>query len=201
MSASCEETDPTTATSVMDAIRRRRSIFEFRPEPVPPALLRDLFEAGTWAPNHRHTEPWRFACIGPETRLLLRERYGEIQQEKGPDMSPEARKTRHAAGLKKFDGKPTIVVVSCLHEGDTIRKHEDYAATCCAMQNVALAAWEAGVGMQWSTGPITRETNTYECLNLDASREIIIGFFYMGYPAKIPRARRLPIDDVFRCTP
>lgn len=186
---------------IRDLIRSRRSTFEFNPEPIPPEDVRELFEAGIWAPNHKLTEPWRFTYIGQRTRAVLAKRYAEIQREKGPDMSEPAQVERYEKGMTKFQSKPTIVAVSCTQEGTDIQKREDYAATCCAMQNVALAAWDSGIGMQWSTGPITRQAETYELLDIDVDQEYIIGFFYMGYPRKTPRARRKSIDEVFRTTP
>ena len=99
---------------------------------------------------------------------------------------------------EKFMSKPTIIAVSCVQEGDEQRKREDYAAACCAMQNVQLAAWDAGVGMQWSTGRITMEENTYQLLGIDSSQEYIIGFFYTGYPADIGAPKRQPAGDFIR---
>ncbi|MDA0322037.1 MAG: nitroreductase [Verrucomicrobia bacterium] len=187
-------------TSLRELIRSRRSTFDFNPGPVPLDDVRELFEAGIWAPNHKLTQPWRFIHLGEQTRSVLRLRYAELQKQKGPDMSEAAQQERYAKGMQKFDSKPTIVAVSCSQEGSEIQKREDYAATCCAMQNVALAAWDAGVGMQWSTGPMTREAATYELLDIDTNREYIIGFFYMGYPCKTSRTRRKSIDEVFRTT-
>lgn len=188
-------------SQLRELIRSRRSTFDFEPAPLPLETVRDLFEAGTWAPNHKLTEPWRFIHIGDDTRSTLTTRYAEIQAEKGPDMSDKARAERYEKGRKKIRSKPTIVAVSCTQEGTDLQKREDYAATCCAMQNVALAAWEAGIGMQWSTGPLTRDPATYELLDIDTDREYIIGFFYMGHPHKTPRTRRKSIDEVFRTTP
>ena len=96
--------------------------------------------------------------------------------------------------------KPTIVAVSCLQEGDEQRRREDYAATCCAVQNVHLAAWNEGVGMQWTTGPITLEKETYELLGVDPEREYMIGFLYTGYPSEVPTPRRKPLAEVMRWT-
>ena len=42
-----------------------------------------------------------------------------------------------------------------LQEGDEQRRREDYAAVCCAAQNVQLAAWAAGIGTKWSTSPVS----------------------------------------------
>ena len=69
------------------------------------------------------------------------------------------------------------------------------------MQNVQLAAWDEGVGMQWSTGPITLEAGTYELLGVDQDNEYILGFFYIGYPNEILTPRRKPLSEVMRWTP
>lgn len=65
--------------SVMEAIQSRRTIFKFKPDPIPKNVLEDLLYAGIWAPNHHLTEPWRFVVIGEAAKLTLSERYGEIQ--------------------------------------------------------------------------------------------------------------------------
>ena len=77
--------------SVMEAIQSRRTIFKFKPDPVPKNILEDLLYAGIWAPNHHLTEPWRFTVIGEEVKLKLAERYGAIQIEKVTS-NPEAAK-------------------------------------------------------------------------------------------------------------
>ena len=191
--------------SVMEAIQSRRTIFKFKPDPVPKNILEDLLYAGIWAPNHHLTEPWRFTVIGEEVKLKLAERYGEIQIEKVTS-NPEAAKVATEEtlaeiaerGVQKFMSKPTIVAVSCIQEGSDQRQREDYATVCCSMLNIQLAGWEQGIGMQWSTGGITLEQGTYDLLGIDSETEYIIGFYYMGYPDEIPTPQRKPLGDVLR---
>jgi nitroreductase len=187
---------------VHEAIRSRRSIFQFRPEPVPIDVLERLLAFGVWAPNHLLTEPWRFTLLGEETRGVLAARYGERQAEKAPaDADDELRERLRAAGRAKFLSKPAVVVVSCLQEGDGQRRREDYAATCCAIQNIQLAAWAEGIGMQWSTNVLTLDPETYTLLGIDAEREYILSFLYVGYPAETPTRQRTPLHEVLRRTP
>ena len=192
---------------ITEAIRSRRTIFQFTPDPVPRDVLEEILEAGIWSPNHHLTEPWRFTVIGEKTKLILAERYSEIQIEKitsNPKAAAAADEATLAkageAGFKKFTSKPTIVAVSCIQDGDEQRKREDYAAACCAMLNIQLAGWERGVGMQWSTGAITLEQNTYDLLSIDSDQEYIIGFYYMGYPAEVPTPERKPLSEQVRWT-
>lgn len=186
---------------VLDVLKARRTIFKFNSRPVSGEMLKRIFEFGVWAPNHHVTEPWRFVVLGERTKETLGRRYADIQEGKASDRADgESRRKLWQAGYDKFMSKPTIVAVSCVQEGDEQQQREDYAAVCCAMQNVQLAAWELGVGMQWSTGPITMQEETYELLDVDQDREYIIGFFYTGYPSEIPKPRRKPLEDVMRWT-
>lgn len=186
---------------ILEAITSRRTVFRFKPEPVPNDTIERVFSYGRWAPNHHLTEPWRFTVIGTDTKEILAKRYSEIQMAKAPDHVEEAsRKKLGDAGYAKFHSKPTIVAVSCLQDGDETKNREDYAATCAAMQNVQLAAWSEGIGMQWSTGPITLEDATYELLGVEKEKEYIIGFFYMGYPEEVMEAARKELGEVLRYT-
>jgi nitroreductase len=190
-----------TIMTATETIRARRTIFKFKPGSVPNEDIEQILSFGIWAPNHHITEPWRFTVIGEETKLILADRYREIKMEDTPDhVDAENLEKIGELAYEKFMSKPTIIAVSCLQEGDEQRRREDYAATCCAVQNVQLAAWEKGVGMQWSTGAITMEEGTYRLLGIDSEQEYIIGFLYTGYPEEIREPQRKPFDEVLRWT-
>ena len=166
-------------------------------------VLEEVLAAGIWAPNHRLTEPWRFTVIGEQTKLKLAELYRQIQIKKvadSVDVDEAALTNVGEKGFDKFMSKPTVVAVSCLQEGDEQQRREDYAATCCSMYCIQLAGWERGIGMQWSTGAVTQERNTYNILGIDADREYIVGFCYIGYPAEVPTPKRKPLDEVLNWT-
>lgn len=183
------------------AIRTRRTIFHFKPDPVPTQVLLEALEAGIWAPNHHLSEPWRFTIVGEKTKQQLAERYADLQSAKLPaSMSPEQLAERRAGFVRKFMSKPTVVCVSCLQEGDEVRRREDYAAVCCAVQNIQLQAWSKGLGMQWTTSPVTTDAAGYELLGVDPAAEYIAGFLYVGYPAEIPSPKRKPLAEVLRWT-
>lgn len=140
--------------------------------------------------------------IGEQTKRKLAERYKQIQMDRAPaHVDAENRAKIGEAGFQKFMTKPSVIAVACLQEGDEQRRREDYAAACCAVQNVQLAAWDVGVGMQWSTHPVTLEKATHELLGLDPARESIIGFYYIGYPDEVPKPKRKPFSEVIHWTP
>ena len=191
--------------SVMEAIQTRRTIFKFKPDPIPKDILENLLFAGIWAPNHHMTEPWRFTVVGESTKLKLAERYRELTIEKVAAKFDRRKGLVEInlaeigeRGFQKFMSKPTVVAVSCIQEGTEQRQREDYASACCAMQNIQLAGWEQGIGMQWSTGKITMEKATYNLLGINQDNEYIIGFYYIGYPEEIPNRKRKPLNQVLR---
>lgn len=189
--------------NVYDAIENRRTIFRFKPDPLPADVLERILTAGIWAPNHHLTEPWRFFVLGNEVRGVLAERFATIQLAKLPaGMEPDQLAAKRDLARGKFLDKPVIVAVACQQAGDELRQREDYAATCCAVQNIQLAAWAEGVGAQWGTGVLTRQPETYSLLNLDAEAYMMVGFLYLGYPAEVPqRTRRRPLSEVLQHTP
>ena len=190
---------------VTKAIRSRRTIFRFKPDSISDDNLEQILSYGIWAPNHHLTEPWRFIVLGQNTKETLAQRYRQIQVDKAilknNELTEEQKQLIADAGYRKFISKPTIVAISSLQEGDSQRQREDYAAVCCAIQNIQLAAWSIGVGIQWSTGPITLEPNTYQLLGIDFDNEYMVGFLYMGYPQVTPEPKRKQFDCFLRYTP
>lgn len=173
------------------AIASRRTIKDFKPDPVPGELLDRALAAGLWAQNHKLTEPWRFTVLGPETHRRLAAAFAESQ-------SLAAR----ADAERKILTKPAVVAVSQRLAGDDTQRREDYGAVACAVQNIQLAAWADGLGMQWSSGKIIRLEAVYGLLGIDRQSEEIVGLLFFGYPARVPEAaRRSPLAEVSRRLP
>lgn len=57
--------------AVERAIRSRRAIRAFLPDPVDPALLRRLIALAACAPSGTNMQPWRLRVIGPQARSRL----------------------------------------------------------------------------------------------------------------------------------
>jgi len=54
--------------SVMECIYARRSVRSFRPDPIPEEVIRQILEAGRFAPCGGGGEPWRFGVIRDQQR-------------------------------------------------------------------------------------------------------------------------------------
>jgi nitroreductase len=61
----------TTPLSVPDAIRRRRNVRHFAPDPIDDALLIQLIDLTVAAPSSWNFQPWRIVVVRDEARRLL----------------------------------------------------------------------------------------------------------------------------------
>ena len=58
--------------STQEALRQRRSIRKFKPDPVPDECITELLESARLAPSGCNAQPWRFKVVrDPAKRLLL----------------------------------------------------------------------------------------------------------------------------------
>ena len=167
---------------VLEAIRTRRTIARFRPEPILAETLTEILAAGIWAPNHHLTEPWRFVILGPETQRLLAARFGELKVQKAPTEAAEQRERIRADNERMFGSLPAVVAVAALQEGSEQRRREGYAAVCCAVQNLMLGAQAAGLASFWGTGDLAQARPLADLVGA-GENERMVGLIRLGYAA------------------
>lgn len=56
---------------VANIIKERRSIKEFKKDPIPKEVICELLNTAVWAPNHGLREPWRFVLFMNEGKEKL----------------------------------------------------------------------------------------------------------------------------------
>jgi nitroreductase len=192
--------DATTPNpAVIDTIQTRRTIKEFRSDPIPEETLWRILDAARWAPNHRLTEPWRLTIIGNESRGVLADALVALAAS-GQDLS--ALEEAKAETRRKVMKSPVLLAVTCRLDGNPAQQVEDLASVCAAMQNLQLAAWSEGIGSHWNTGKVTRLPETGALLGLSERSEQLVGFLYLGYPSQVPAPpKRRPIQDFVRRLP
>ena len=54
--------------NVSDAVRQRRSIRDFRADPVPQELLADILDTARWAPSGSNIQAWRIIAVAGAER-------------------------------------------------------------------------------------------------------------------------------------
>lgn len=185
----------------LELARERRTIYQFLKRKVDIKQLNHCLEAAIWAPNHGLTQPWRFYIIGDQTQQKLTQLYAKLRADKRAVPGSEEHKAILLKACDRFMANPQIIIVGQVRSEDLVKSKEDYAACACAIQNFQLAAWEQGLGVQWSTGPIINNTETYQILGLNSTEIELIGILYMGVPESIPESQRLPLSQVVKTYP
>lgn len=174
--------------AVAHVLRSRRTIGSFRPEVPPREVVLQALELCRWAPNHKKTEPWHVYWLGPVTVRQVIEINSRILTEAKGVAEAESKS-------KKWAQVPGWLVLTSDLASDPFRREEDYAACCCAIQNLQLALWSAGIGTKWSTGDVTRHPDFYSLLGIDPAQQRVVGMIWYGYPAVVPEQTRRPVES------
>jgi nitroreductase len=170
----------------MELIKSRRTIRNFKPDPVPQEVLDQVFEAGTWAPSHGNAQPWEFVVVGPDARArllgMLQMKVDQMLAE--PDV-PEPRRQNLLSLRDDFGGAPYMVAVVARPPEDDLQKLENLTTVGAAVQNMCLAAWDQGVGAVWlsvGSAPPARSILQVE------EGATVVALLAMGYPESVPEA-------------
>ena len=141
--------------AIYRAIRERRDMRHFRPDPVEPETLQRLLEAAHLAPSVGFMQPWRFIRVSDRK---LRERIHALamaERERTADALGERREEFLRLKVEGILEAGELLVVAL---ADGREKHlfgrrtlpeMDLASAACAIQNLWLAARAEGLGMGW----------------------------------------------------
>ena len=188
---------PASSVSVYDAIFRRRNVKEFTCDPVPREILERLLSAAIWAPNHRLTEPTRFFAVRKDSPM--RRRIAEIAWQVAYDgvanPNPEQKRRSADASRDRVLNAPAMVYVYSLGGDSDEITQENYATSCCAIQNMALAAVAEGLRLDWSTGGLTKLPGLAKILGADDAWTMV-GVVFLGKAAALPNTQRMPHSEV-----
>ena len=182
---------PETGVTVYEAIHNRRMNNEFTDAAPSRESLQRMLDAAVWAPNHRLTNPWRFFVLekGGEKRA-------EVAQLAYDNLFARSGNHENADGSRQrvLDSPGLIYVYSVPGDSEEMTQ-ENYAAACCAVQNLLLAAVAEGLAGDWSTGNTTRHPALAETLGGE-SDWTMVGALFIGQPARPSASVRAPADEV-----
>lgn len=177
------------AGAVAQLIKDRRTIRQFKSDPVADEQLLSLLNVAIWAPNHENRQPWRFLLYKGEGRIALADAmistYGAEEREK------YGRRKR-----EYFLEVPAHLVVVLKEDARQKQWDEDYAATCALIQNFQLAAWEQGLGVVWKTNHYNYDPKFRNAIHIQPG-EKIVAVLHIGYPAIVPPVqKRTPAEEL-----
>ena len=184
-----QETSSAQAEDFASVLRGRRSIDLFAPDAVGTDKLLAAIEVARWAPNHRLTEPWRFYLLGAATLRAVVDLAVELEVAKKGERAGPVRRAR-------LESVPGMFVLTSARSDDALLDRENYAACCCAAQNLMLYLWRQGIGVKWTTGAITRDQRFHGLLGVDSAKESIVGLFWYGVPKVVPAQKRRAVEEI-----
>jgi len=181
---------------VLEAIRRRRSIRAYKPDPIPRDVIQQVIEAGNQAPARGRMkegstevdfQPWRFVVVEDaslkakliETTLPFWRKMVESMKDSNPDKYEGIMAQYEAMSEPKdmvYYGAPAIVFVI----GPT-----GFDVSCAlACENMMIAATSLGLGSCYVGfgAMVTGNTDVVKALELEEG-EKIFGPVLLGYPA------------------
>ena len=163
-----------------DAIRARRNVRTYRPDPVPAADLDRIAEAGWRAPSASNRQHWNFIIVTDRQQLQA---LSTVWQ-----------------GAKHIAGAAAAIALILPHPADERMKLTDRYDLGQATYAMMLAAADLGIGTGHSS--IGDQERAREILGVPDDHEVtyMIG---VGYPADRPlkpivKPNRLPFDEVVR---
>ena len=176
---------------VMQAIRERRSVRKYKPDPVSNEAIDTVLDAARWAPSWANTQCWRFVVVrDAEIRARLA---GALRA-----TSP-GKENRAAAAIRSAP----VVIVACAelgrsgyHKGEQTTDKGDWFMfdVALAMQNLTLAAHAIGLG--------TIHVGLFEAKEAAKILEVpadvaVVEMTPLGYPDEEPAApRRKELSEI-----
>jgi len=188
---------------LLEGIRTTRAIRRLRPDPVPPALIRKVCEAGTFAPSGGNRQPWSFVAVTePERRAWIADRYRPaFHRYIAPAV--EAARSRDYPEAKRRNMRAAIHLADHLHEAPVLlfvagwkrRGEPQYPALFPCIQNVLLACRAVGLGASLTTLHRAHGEEIDAYLGLPPERPSC-AMLPIGWPrGKYGRPTRRPVDE------
>ncbi|HLP08539.1 MAG TPA: nitroreductase family protein [Opitutaceae bacterium] len=190
---------PRRTDDLWQVLKNRRSVRQFRPDPVPEADLRRILEAARSAPTSGNQQPWKFLVVRePSTISAMHEAC--VQHRAGPKamdmMAAEADQQREAEVRKRLAGyfsAPVYIVVLT----DNSSQYPDYNHWDgpLAAGYLMLAARALGYGTVFITDAIP-EAITRQVLNIP-ERYTRVCITPLGLPLAWPDSPpKRPLDEL-----
>jgi nitroreductase len=157
---------------------------------VAPGPSRDeidrVIQVAARTPDHGKLAPWRFVVVAPEQRDALAALLADALRADKPDAAPH-----EIAGADQFARQaPALVVMLFSPRESTIPLWEQELSAGAAGMNLLHGAHALGYAGGWLTGWPSYSTHVRDAFG--AAPERIVGFFFLGTPARALDERPRP---------
>lgn len=199
----------------LEAVRTRRSVRRFKPDPIPDEYIRHILEAARWAMSGANGQPWEFIVVRDKG---LREKIVQFHKDsrKYATSIEETRiaELRHPA-VAVYDEEPgfkdaPVLIVVCadprtlqatflsshFYNGEGGPMATFYKNMANTTQLINLTAAVLGLGSQWVSVNDTWEGEVKELLGIPLQLRVHT-IVPIGYPAyKAPPPYRRKLEDI-----
>jgi len=147
---------------LLEGIYSRRSVRQYKNQPIEREQLLEIIKAGSWAPSGLNNQPWRFVIIQEQC-------------------------LRHQlAALTKFgrviEGAPAVIVLF-LDKTSVYHDVKDYQAMGACLQNMLLTAHGMGLGAVWLGEILKNSDRVIALLELPDDHLEFMAIIAIGHPA------------------
>jgi len=179
---------------LLDLAKKRRTVRQFKPDPVPDEYITKIIDVARWAPSGFHTQPWEFVVIkDPEVKAKIVAALDEHGPAiKDPSKRDIARSSFRDApvfilALIDWRAKVGLPYAPRTNEEAAPLYHSSMANAFLLMH---LAATSLGLASQWytSTSRPAAERAIREIVGIPEALTIY-DMMVLGYPAAAPGAK------------
>lgn len=155
--ASAHEFSPQKKQGLYEAIYKRRDIRHFNSSPIDPTVLGRILDAAHHAGSVGFMQPWNFLVIDDQKlKEKVASNFKEASATAAEKFSGDRQQLYKSLKLEGILDSPINICVTCDNTRfgpnvlgrDTI-KETDLFSTCCAIQNLWLAARAEGLAVGW----------------------------------------------------
>jgi nitroreductase len=165
-------------SEVLRAIKNRRTIRKFKPNPIDDEMLEVILEAGRWAPSFSNLQPWRFIVIKDQGLKSA--------------LDKAARESVLHLGINEA---PVVILVCVDRRIDPLHAIEAGAA---ATQNMTLAAHSIGLGAGWiGIWGTEAEVSIQKIFKLPETVRAV-SLVPIGIPDESPEGHRKPLEELIQ---
>ncbi len=173
-----------------EALRGRRSIRRYKARAVPKYVIREILEAGTWAPSAKNGQQWRFTVLTRDSKKKLtnvfRRELEAVSQRIGSDEMGSS-----FSSCNIMEKAPVLIIV---WNAGNMGWETEVHSVAAAIQNILLKAYALGLGTVW-IGDIFYATKAIK-RQLQKSWKLTAAIA-LGWPAEQPKPRlRKSVDEV-----
>jgi len=204
-----ERFPPEELRGVYRAIRSRRDIRHFRPDPIPDPVLARIVDSAHHGPSVGFMQPWDFILIQDlDVRQQVTDLFHRERQAAACFFEEPRRSHFLSLKLEGILEAPVNLCVTCdptrgeVVLGRNSAPETDVYSTCCAVQNLWLAARSEGIGVGWVS--ILKLPQLRKILGIPP-HIIPVAYLCLGYPVAfedrplletVGWRQRLPLDQL-----